>query len=461
MLGRLGDRWQVTVVDPRDSALEMARGVREVEFVRGDGSSRLVLRRAGLEDAEALIAASRDDQVNLEACRYARELGIPRIIAVADGWEELPYYRDLGAKVVWADNLTARHIEINLDGRRVQSAAFANGLAEAMEFRISPDSPLRGVSVRSLGLRSWLVATVLRGQRLIIPHGDTVLAEGDLVTVVGATEDYADMVETFTAGHARFPLDFGLTVAAVLGAGPSADALMAEAAHFVKFTAADSILAIHPPLDRMEPTDARALRYRMDQWRMGHENTDITFLAAPSVGVEAAFQVAAAESVGVVVVPRPPRRRKVVKLVEMARRLQIPVLFASGQFPYSGPMVVLTGEEEEERLGAREAIDMAAHSGTVLQTVGVLPPQFLAGERTRQDIRSQISRVREEAAVHGVTIRRLIQRGNPVRVVDELSSNSLVVMGIGGHPYTYLRPGKVGLLAATVDCSVILVPSRA
>lgn len=460
VLGRLGDRWEVTLIDPRDSALKLAQQVREIETVPGDGSSRLVLRRAGLKEAEALIAAGRDDDVNLEACRYARKLGVPRIIAVADGPDRLSSYRELGVKVVWADNLTARHVEINLDGRRTQSAAFANGLAEAMEFRLSHDSPLRGVSVRSLGLRTWLVATVLRGQRLIIPHGDTVLEEGDLVTVVGANEDYADMVETFTAGHARFPLDYGRSVAVSLTAGPSDDALLAEAAHFVKFTAADSILALHPPLDRMEPENVEALQNKMDQWRVRHENTEITFMAAPGAGPEALFEVVSSESVGVVVFSRPAGRRKVVRLVEMSRRRKVPLLIASGRFPYSGPIVLLSGEEEEEYPGAREAIDMAAHSGTVLLTVGVLPPQFLPGEKTLHDIRAQVSRIREEASVHGVTIHRRIQRGNPVRVVDELSSDSLVVMSIGGHPYTYLRPGIAGIMAATVDCSVILVPSR-
>ena len=460
VLGRLGDRWEVTLIDPLDSALELAQQVREVETVVGDGSSRLVLRRAGLEEAEALVVTSRDDDINLEACRYARELGVPRIIAVSGGSEQLSSYRELGVKAVWADNLTARHVEINLDGRRTQSAAFASGLAEAMEFRISHDSPLRGVEVRSLGLRTWLVATVLREQRLIIPHGDTVLEEGDLVTVVGANEDYADMVETFTAGHARFPLDYGLSVAVSLSAAPSDDAVLAEAVHFVKFTAADSILAVHPRLDRMEPEDAESLHHKMDLWRVRHEHTEITFMAAPGAGFEGPFDLASSESVGVVVFPRPRGRRKVMKLVEMSRRRGVPLLIASGRFPYSGPMVLFSGDEEEERLGAREAIDMAAHSGTVLQTVGVLPPQFLPGLKTLHDIRSQVSRVREEASVHGVTIRRCIQRGNPVRVADELSSDSLVVMGIGSHSYSYLRPGIAGLMAASVDCSVVLVPSR-
>ena len=460
VLGRLGDRWEITLIDPAEGSLDLAREIRKVDTVLGDGSSRLVLRRAGLEEAEALIAASRDDDINLEACRYARELGVPRIISVASRYEQLPSYRELGVTVVSADNLTARHVEINLDGRRTQSAAFASGLAEAMEFRISHNSPLRGVSVRSLGLRTWLVATVLRHQRLIIPHGSTVLEEGDLVTVVGATQDYADMVETFTAGHAHFPLDYGLSVAVSLTAGPSDDEVLAEAAHFVKFTAADSILALHPPLDRMEPEDAEALRRQMDQWRIRHENIEIAFRAASGPGVEGPFEAASSESVGVVVFPRPAGRRKVIRLIEMSRRKNVPLLIASGRFPYSGPLVLMSGEEDEEWHGAREAIDMAAHSGTVLQTIGVLPPQFLPGEKTLHDIRSQISRVREEASVHGVSIRRRIQRGNPVRVVDELSTDSLVVMGIGGNPYTYLRPGIVGLMAATVDSSVILIPSR-
>ena len=281
------------------------------------------------------------------------------------------------------------------------------------------------------------------------------------MTVVGATEDYADMVETFTTGHARFPLDHGLAVAVSLTASPAADAVLAEAAHFVKFTAADAILALHPPLDRMEPDDARALRLRLDAWRLRHGNIEMTFLPAPGPGVEALVrggghrvggsggvsptggEAQGGETGGDEPPPAHPGS----------------VRFGGG-FRIRVPLALVSGEDEEERQGAREAIDMAAHSGTVLQTVGVLPPQFLPGEGTLHDIRGQISRIREEASVHGVTIRRRIRRGNPVRVVDELGSNYLVVMGLGGHPYTYLRPGIVGLLVATVDCSVILVPAR-
>ncbi len=95
VLGRLGDRWEITLIDPEEGSLDLAREIRKVDTVLGDGSSRLVLRRAGLEEAEALIAASRDDDINLEACRYARELGVPRIISVASHHEQLPSYREL------------------------------------------------------------------------------------------------------------------------------------------------------------------------------------------------------------------------------------------------------------------------------------------------------------------------------------------------------------------------------
>ena len=185
LLRRLGDVWEATVVDPDEQRLARLASIRTVRTVAGDGSSRVVLERAGLTGADALIAATSDDDVNLEACRLAREAGIVRIGAVARRPDRVEDYRGLGVTVESPQALAARRLELSLESRRLASAAFAGGRAEAIELRIETDSPVRGRRLRELAAESYIVGAILRGDELIVPHGETVLEAGDLVTIVG------------------------------------------------------------------------------------------------------------------------------------------------------------------------------------------------------------------------------------------------------------------------------------
>jgi Trk K+ transport system NAD-binding subunit len=140
LLRGLGERWSVTVIDVDPQRLALAAGIRQLTKIVGDGSSRVVLERAGLSEADALVAATNSDPVNQEACRIAHESGLLRVVSVAADPEQLGAYRSLGISAFSPDRLIARRIEINLEPRRIASAAFADGMAEAVEFRIEQDS---------------------------------------------------------------------------------------------------------------------------------------------------------------------------------------------------------------------------------------------------------------------------------------------------------------------------------
>jgi len=63
LLRRIGELCEITVVDTDGLLLERAATVRPIETVQGDGSSRVVLERAGVDD-DAVVAAARDDDIN-------------------------------------------------------------------------------------------------------------------------------------------------------------------------------------------------------------------------------------------------------------------------------------------------------------------------------------------------------------------------------------------------------------
>jgi trk system potassium uptake protein TrkA len=460
LLRGLGEHWSVAVIDLDSQRLALAAEIRPLVKVIGDGSSRVVLDRAGLPEADALVAATNRDAVNQEACRIARESGLLRVVSVAADPERLGEYRALGIPAFSPDRLTARRLEINLEPRRIASAAFADGMAEAVEFRIEADSPLVGRSLQALHSTRSLVAAVLRKGELIVPHGSTVLEVGDLVTVVGAAADYSDIVRAFTAGTARFPACFGHQVALVIESEADLSELLPEAVAMTRNSAADSVLVLHPRLETI-PHKARMEEVADLIERIPDYADEVHVRVRPVARRESFRSVIESESVGVVVVRAPEgrglaRRLSLSRSMRRVRGLSKPILFAAGHSPYRH-IVVVAGEGDG---AGRAAIDLTSYGNTRLIAVAAIPPAFMAGEEALTEAREEVSRIREEAAIRDVAVKRLVRRGNPVRTITDVTNGEgLLVLAMPAHQPTALNPGLSGHLIDRVDTSVLLVPA--
>ena len=306
LLRRLGELWEICVVDIDEERLAAAAAVRSVETIVGDGSSRVVLDRAGIADADAVVAATNDDEVNLEVCRLAKRGGLIRIVAIAAEPERLAAYREAEIAAISPHSLTARQLELSLEPRRVASTAFARGRAEAIEFRIAEDSPVRGIVLRDLHAESWLIAAILRDNELIVPHGNTVLRTDDQVTVVGAAADFPLIVRTFTAGAARFPLDYGKRVAVILDSRTDLDGPVREAINLTRNTQATSLLLVHRRIEEIQDdTHARDIEAMLDEAEEHAAGVEINRRPVSGPPLRAMSSVIRDESVGVIVIPAP------------------------------------------------------------------------------------------------------------------------------------------------------------
>ena len=466
LLRRLGDLWDVTVIDKDEERLARAADVRLIKTLQGDGSSRVVLNQAGLGQADALVAATNDDEVNLEACRQALDAGLLMVVAVAADPEQLSHYRELKLPAFSPDRLTARRIEINLEPRRLHSAAFADGMAEAIEFRIASDSPLRGRALKDLHSESWLVAAILRHGRLIVPHGESVLQADDLVTVVGAAADFSTIVRIFSTAEARFPIDFGKHVAVWMETESDLAGPVAEAVTITRNSAAESLLVVHPdPAAISDKAQADYLRTLVEQVTQIHEGIDVvTRSVDPGAGGDL-FTVAESGNVGILVAKkpmggRPVRRRRLSKLLHAASKVNLPILLASGHHPYQR-IVAPTRDTRAGRAAGRAAIDLAVYANLPVIAVAVFPPPFIAGEDAKDEAVRAIALLREEAAVQGVNVKRRIRQGNPVRALQEIvGSDGLLGLGHPNRTPTTLVPGIVGYLVERSTSSILLVPSQ-
>lgn len=464
LLRRLGELWSVTVVDTDEHALEGVRAVREIEEVLGDGSSALVLKRAGIDDADALIASADDDDVNLEAARIAHEAGLLRVISVVAAPERIPEYRELGIVTVSPRNLAARQLEVELEPRRITSTDFASGKAEAIELEIAPDSAVRDTALRDLHSETWVVAAVLRNGELIVPHGETRLLAGDRVTVVGRATDFPTIVRTFTAGESRFPLNYGKKVAVVLDSFDDLDGTVSEALSCVRNTQAAGLLVVHrdPEHDR-DVARSEQVAEMIAKLETRTEGVDVAYHAARGPLDVALADVVSTESVGIIVVPAPRGgevfgRFRTAKLLNRYGRARVPILVSRATHPYASVLVPARRTPAGEAAG-RAGIDIARTSGATLTGVAVIPPAFVGDEGDVDQAKEAAAWLRQEAAVQGIQPKRRVRRGNPVRVIEETASNvSLIVLGMPELPVRPLRPGIAGHVVRRAESSVLVVP---
>lgn len=464
LLRRLEERWEATVIDPDEDLLARAANVREIEQVVGDASSPVTMGRARLNEADAIIAAASDDDINLEVCRLGIDAGLVRVVAIAVDPERLPEYRQLGVPAFAPDSLAARRLEVLLEPRRVSSTAFADGRAEALEVRLTDDSPVRGLALKDLHSESWLVAAVVRDDTFIVPHGSTVLRSGDLVTVVGAARDYSRIVRTFTAGEARFPLDFGKGILVAVDSAADADVAVGEALALTRSSSAAGIVVAHRDLRTIrDDSQSEEVERLLDRVRGYSEGADVRFHPVAGIPSKSLDAVIADESVGAVVVPAPPAEStsllRAVRLLRRTVHWQLPVLFARGSQPYS--QIVAPARATPTGLAAaRAAIDIAGSGHGSVTAVAVVPPAFVAGADNRETAVRALALMREEASVLDVPVRRVLRQGNPVRVIaSSLDGAGLLVLGRAARRATILTPGIVGHLLERVPISVLVVPA--
>lgn len=460
ILERIDERWEVAVVDPSSERLDELARVRPITMVVGDGSSRVVLDRAGIDRSDAVVAATGDDEVSLEACRLARAAGVDRVVAIAADGNAITAFRALDIPVVSPDRLAARQVEITLEPRRVNSAAFADGRAEAIEFRITPDSPLRGRSLMDLRLQRWLVAAVLRDGRLLVPNGQTVLKADDLVTVVGAAEDFSAMVRTFTAAESRFPEPFGRDVAVAIDGADDPSPIVREAVALVRASDAASLVIVHRDPARLDPATAAAAGGRLDRVVEACRGVEHRLIAVPDPGLRGMLRLHERESIGVVVVAKPQGRVTTVATLRAIREAGVAALLVAGAFPYQA--IVTPARDSIAGWSATwTAIDLAHRSDVPLEAIGVAPPGFLAARDEPAEIRRAVARIRDEASIRGVPVTGRVETGNPVRVLRAIPTDRLLVLNQGRRPANLLAPGITGHIIAGNRASVMVVPDRA
>ena len=160
----------------------------------GDGAQPDVLREEGLLDTDALVALTESDPMNLVISSFAATEQVPKIVTMLGEEKYVQLAENYGlTTTVQPAAVTAARIAEYV--RAMQNSAdvsgvetlrlVADGGAEALEFLIRGASPVVGVPLKDLKLKSeLLVAAIIRGKGCFIPGGGDEILLGDRILVI-------------------------------------------------------------------------------------------------------------------------------------------------------------------------------------------------------------------------------------------------------------------------------------
>jgi trk system potassium uptake protein TrkA len=171
----------------------------------GDACEVTFLERAGLDDADVLVAATGDDEDNLVTSLLAKqEFAVPRVVArVNHPKNEWLFNETWGVDVsVSTPHLLTAIVEEAVSvGSLVRLLQFEGGDARLVEVTLAANSPAAGVSLADLGVpRAATIVAVLRDRHVVVPRGDTVLQPLDEVIALVAS-DSEDALRALLVGQ--------------------------------------------------------------------------------------------------------------------------------------------------------------------------------------------------------------------------------------------------------------------
>lgn len=196
----------ITVIDNNSVTLNEISNTYDVTSILGNGADINLLKEAGAENADILLAVTAMDEVNILCCYAAKKLGTNHTIARVRNPEYASFMQLMKKDMNLSMTINPEYAAAKEISRilRFPSAdkvdTFCSGKVEIAEFTVAEDSPLCDTSLFDLRGKyniKFLICGVCREDEIYIPGGDFVIKEGDSVCVTAAEEELTKFFKVF------------------------------------------------------------------------------------------------------------------------------------------------------------------------------------------------------------------------------------------------------------------------
>ncbi len=422
-------------------------------FIKGDATSRLVLKELPVSEAECIIITTTSEETNIEVASLLKEHFQPRrVIAVGitpDGIEKL---EQLSVEVESIFSATAIGIRNRLQPKTRAAHGIGIGKGEILEVEVHPHSRLANRPVGSLVPLKWKIGLILRGESIIIPRKDVLIKPGDRLILLGMPSVLKTVSELFTFSFQRFPLEYG-TSAVVYITGKEEDYFVEELKYVLSvFPFQRAYILFKPDIDKD--------RYLS---KLG-ESEGLTIVLResdlePLMSMEELFYEIQADQAMVIVsqellnsysgpffILKDYRGRNFCqRLLEIS---SCPILIARGTFPYEKTIVpALNGLNFS--IALEKAIEINNLLSNQVSAFLVEQTKYTTSKEEIEFLQNTKKEINELSLLYKKNISVITDRGNPIRKLKKASEEfNLIILGSSRWERSMWRPAflKMDLL---------------
>ena len=193
------EKHEVSVIEIKSAKAKELAQKTDVLVLQGDGADISILKDAGVETADALVATTSDDKANFMICEVAKSVGVKKIVSVINTPKNEELFTKLGiTQIVSSVRTTVTNIKRLLyeSGEEHVITQLGEGEVQVIEISTGKESKLLNNPAVIPGA---VIGTIYRNGELIIPDEKTLIKLGDVLIIIVKKNDL-QKVKTLIGG---------------------------------------------------------------------------------------------------------------------------------------------------------------------------------------------------------------------------------------------------------------------
>ncbi len=173
----------------------------DVMVLHGDATDMTLLEEENLDSMDAVVTATGFDEDNLLLALTAKQHGVEDVIAKISrkSYTEIISRMGIDMALNPLDITTSTILRLVQGNKKVLSSQLIQGQAEIMEIVATPRMNILDIPLKNLDLpESVIIAAIHRGNKVIIPSGETKINEDDKVMLLALISDLAGVEKLLT-----------------------------------------------------------------------------------------------------------------------------------------------------------------------------------------------------------------------------------------------------------------------
>ena len=184
------EKADVVIIEKEETRAEELGEKLDALVLKGDASNNKILKDAGIENCDALVALTSDDKTNLMVCEVAKSFKVPIIVARINESSSEPIFMKLG--ITASINTTVSAVlafKKALEKSNKKLIDLVAGEKAVVFERIVPRKcKIVNKKIKQV-TNNFVIAAIYRGGDYIKPKPDTEIREEDVLTICAPVDD--------------------------------------------------------------------------------------------------------------------------------------------------------------------------------------------------------------------------------------------------------------------------------